>query len=146
MSRMHNSKRGKAGSHKSRYTVNPAWVKMGNEEIEKYITEEYKKGNTPSKIGTILRDQYGVPSVKLATGNSIKLILKKNNIRIDIPEDLANLIAKHKSLASHLRKHKYDKSNKRGFDLINSKIRRLVKYYKRLEIIDSKWVYTPPVI
>ena len=40
----------------------------------------------------ILRDQYAVPSVKIATGKKITKILASNNLKPELPEDLRNLI------------------------------------------------------
>ncbi|MGC8580988.1 MAG: 30S ribosomal protein S15 [Thermoplasmata archaeon] len=146
MSRIHSSKKGRAGSKKSLYKTNPSWVKMKSDEIEEFIVTEFRKGTPPSQIGAILRDQYGVPSIKLATGMKLYSILKKRNIDISIPEDLASLINNHKNVAEHLRKNRYDLSNKRGYDLIHSKIKRLVKYYKRKGVLNGKWSYNPPIV
>jgi small subunit ribosomal protein S13e len=42
------------------------------EEMFKYA----KKGLTPSQIGVVLRDSYGIPQVKAVTGSKILRILK----------------------------------------------------------------------
>ena len=36
---------------------------------------------------------------------------------------------------------KKDLHSRRGFELIESKIRRLVKYYKAKKMLDKKWTY-----
>jgi small subunit ribosomal protein S15 len=53
-----------------------------------------KEGNSLSKIGTILRDQYAIPLVKPITGKSISNILEAAGIAPSMPEDLANLVKK----------------------------------------------------
>ena len=40
---------------------------------------------TPSKIGTVLRDQHAIPSVALLTGQKIIRILRKNGCAPEIP-------------------------------------------------------------
>jgi ribosomal protein S15P/S13E len=40
------------------------------------ITKAAKKGQMPSQIGVLLRDQHGIPLVKTVTGSKILRILK----------------------------------------------------------------------
>ena len=40
------------------------------------ITKAAKKGQMPSQIGVLLRDQHGIPLVKSVTGSKILRILK----------------------------------------------------------------------
>jgi len=42
----------------------------------------------------------------------------------------------------HLEKNKKDIHSKRGLQLIEAKIRRLAKYYKREGVLPKKWSYT----
>jgi small subunit ribosomal protein S15 len=100
----------------------------------------------PSKIGIILRDQYGIPLVKPITGKSIKEILVEGNINLAIPEDLNNLIQKANEIARHLSENKKDAHNKRSLELTVSRIRRLAKYYKKQNSLPEKWTYRPQVI
>ncbi|MEM5833437.1 MAG: 30S ribosomal protein S15, partial [Candidatus Aenigmatarchaeota archaeon] len=46
-------------------------------------------------------------------------------------------------LREHLSIHKKDKSSQRGLILIESKIRRLEKYYKRVGKLPKDWKYDP---
>ena len=48
--------------------VKPEWIEYSNEEIEELILKLRKEGNSTSTIGIALRDQYGIPDVKLVTG------------------------------------------------------------------------------
>ena len=88
-------------------------------------------------IGIILRDQYGVPLVKPITGKSITRILKEKGLLKPIPEDLENLLKKASRLRAHLEKHRKDYHNKRALQLIESRIHRLEKYYKRKGVIPA---------
>lgn len=143
MSRMHSSRKGKAGSKRPNVTKNPEWVTMSPDEIENLIVRFRKEGMSTSLIGLKLRDQYGVPDVKLATGKSIVKILEERGMRFDIPEDLANLLMRFTAVQTHLAANPRDIENRRGFTLLESKIRRLTKYYKKSGVLPQDW--TPAV-
>jgi len=140
---MHARRKGKSGSKHPWITGKPDWVAYDINEIEELIVKLAKDGNTPSMIGLILRDQYGIPSVKDITGKKLGYFLKKNNLYGDIPEDLHNLIKKAVNLRKHLEQHRKDIHNRRSLQLIESKIRRLVKYYKRSGRLPEDWIYEP---
>lgn len=123
----------------------PSWLKYKPEEVEKLVIKLAKEGNTPSKIGIILRDQYGIPDVKQITGKKILKILKENNLVPEIPEDLLNLMKKAVKIKKHLEIHKKDHHSKRGLIITESKIKRLVDYYKRKGILPKDWIYTPEI-
>lgn len=143
MARIHARRKGKSGSKHPTRTSKPEWVTYEAKEIEELIVKLAKDGNTQSKIGLILRDQYGIPSVKDVTGKKVGFFLKKNNMLSEIPEDMQNLIRKAVNLIKHLEQHKKDKHNRRGLHLIESKIRRLAKYYKKEGRLPQDWAYDP---
>ncbi|MEM3494052.1 MAG: 30S ribosomal protein S15 [Thermoplasmata archaeon] len=142
MSRIHSSRKGKHSSKRPPVKENPSWVPLSKEEVEQKIVSLAKSGVSPPVIGMILRDQYGVPSVKLATGKSVSQILREHNLYPQIPPDLAALIEKANNVKEHLKKHRKDYSNKRGLTLVESKIRRLAKYYIREGLLPPTWSYT----
>ena len=141
MARMYARKRGKSGS--KRPLVRADWVEYSGEEVEKLVVKLAKDGYSSAMIGTVLRDQYGIPSVKDATGKSITKILKENNLIPEIPEDILNLMKRAVRLRAHLEIHKKDKHSKRGLELMESKIRRLGKYYVRKGLLPEGWKYDP---
>jgi len=130
MARMHTRRRGKAGSTKPFVTENPFWVPLTAEEIEEKVVELAGNELSTSIIGIRLRDEYAIPSVKLATGKTINRILMDNELEPERPEDLENLMRKAINLSAHLQRNPKDLHNKRAIHLIEAKIRRLVKYYK----------------
>ncbi|MEM3395853.1 MAG: 30S ribosomal protein S15 [Thermoplasmata archaeon] len=142
MSRIHSSKKGKHSSKRPLVKENPEWVPLSKEEVEQKVVELAKNGVSMPLIGMVLRDQYGVPSVKLATGKTVSQILREHNVFPNIPPDLSSLIEKANNLKVHLKKHPKDYSNKRGLTLVESKIRRLVKYYIRQGVMPSSWSYS----
>ena len=56
----------------------PSWVKYSPKEVEQLVIELRKKGYTTAMIGTILRDQYGIPSVKAITGKKMNIPFPAN--------------------------------------------------------------------
>ena len=143
MARIHARKKGKAGSKRPSTKTIPRWVRYKKNEIEKLVIKLAKEGNSTSRIGLILRDQFGIPSVKLVTGKTISEIMKENEIYPKFPEDFFNLLKQAVNLRDHLQKSKKDYTSKRGLELLESKIRRLGKYYVRKGILPEDWKYDP---
>jgi small subunit ribosomal protein S15 len=147
MARMYARKRGRSSS-KRPFSLRlkheaPEWVELTAEEVERKVVEFADQGVSTSQIGIRLRDGYSVPSVALVTGKRITAILKERDITGPLPEDLMNLMRKALLLRKHLGVHKSDLHNKRALQLTESKIRRLVKYYKRTKILPGEWKYKP---
>jgi small subunit ribosomal protein S15 len=142
MARMHARRRGKSSSTKPFRTENPSWVPMSGTEIEDLILKLAKEGHSTSKIGIILRDQYGIPSVKLATSKKIVKILQERDHEFKLPEDLTNLIKKAVNLTDHLKDNQKDLHNKRNLHLVEQKIRRLVRYYIKNDVLPPDWEYS----
>jgi small subunit ribosomal protein S15 len=138
---MHSRKKGHAGSKRPYRTKPPEWVDLKGKEIEEFVVKLAKEGNSPTMIGMTMRDQNGVPSIKLSTGKRVGAILEANEIKKDIPEDLINLIIRAVALDKHLKANPKDNSSKRGLQLTESKIRRLVKYYHRIGKLPKDWKY-----
>jgi len=134
--------KGKSHSTRPVRSTPPKWCKYSAEEVENLVIELAKRGNSPSMIGIILRDQYGIPLVKQITGKKITEILREKGFAPTIPEDLANLIKRAERIRRHLEEHPKDKHSKRGLQLIESKIWRLTKYYIRTGKLPSDWSYT----
>ena len=135
--------KGKSHSTRPIRTSPPSWVRYTPEEVENLVVELARKGYPPSMIGIILRDQYGIPLVKLITGKKITKILKEHGLQPPIPEDLANLIKRAMRIRRHLEEHPKDYHSRRGLQLIEAKIKRLAKYYKRKGVLPPDWTYKP---
>ncbi|MEM2839798.1 MAG: 30S ribosomal protein S15 [Thermoplasmata archaeon] len=142
MARMHARRRGSHGSKKPFVKEKPDWVQIEPDEIEEIIVRLANAGNSAAKIGLILRDAYGVPSVKLVTGKSIGEILAAKKLQGKLPDDLRDLMKRAVKLEEHIKKNPKDLHNKRGLTLIESKIRRLVKYYSREGRLPAGWKYS----
>ncbi|MDT8358051.1 MAG: 30S ribosomal protein S15 [Methanomicrobiaceae archaeon] len=143
MARIHARRRGTSGSVRPYRTEAPEWSNTDAAEIEKIVVDLRKTGMGSARIGLILRDKYGVPSVKLATGKKIGEIFREKGLAPDMPEDLQNLIVKALGLRKHLNENKKDLHNKRQLQLTEAKVRRLAKYYVASGVLPEGWSYKP---
>ena len=143
IARMHSRTKGKAGSTKPYLTEAPDWVSMSAKEVEELVVSLYKQGESQAKIGLMLRDQHGVPSIKLVTGKKINDILKDNEVASKYPEDLISLIRRAMQLRNHLTENKKDLSGKAGLQRIESKIYRIAAYYRKTGVLPKDWKYRP---
>jgi small subunit ribosomal protein S15 len=119
----------------------PSWCKYQPEEVEAMVIRLAKEGNSTSRIGTILRDRHSIPLVKPITGKTITKILKEAQLAPTMPEDLASMLKKAENLRAHYEKNRTDLHNKRALQIIEAKIHKLSRYYKRIEILPKNWKY-----
>src|SRR5437773_11739133 len=125
MGRTRAKRRAQHGPHRRYVPRTAGWMPVvagGSTEI---VVKLHGEGASKAAIGARLRDAYAVPNVRLATGKSVAQILTGKGLTREIPEDLSSLMKRAVDLQGHLKTHKADLSNKRGLQLIESKIRRL---------------------
>ena len=141
-------KKEKGISHQTRPVTkrSPAWCRYTAEAVEALIMKLAKEGHPPSKIGIILRDQHGVPLAKPITGKSVTKILEERKLSSSLPEDLENLLRKAARLHVHYDKNKADLHNKRALQIVEAKIYKLSKYYKKEGVLPPDWKYSPKAI
>ena len=142
MARMHARRRGRSGSKRPIVDKAPSWVQQSPSEVKDMVAKLSGEGVSMAKIGLILRDQHAVPSVRLVTGMSMKEICVEKGIKAKLPEDLSDLMRTAVRLSGHIKKNPKDRHNTRGMHLVESKIRRLVKYYKSEGILPEGWSYS----
>ncbi len=133
----------KGRSHQTRPVTKrpPAWCRYTAEEVEALVIKLAKEGQPLSKIGVILRDQHGIPLTKPITGKSVSQILKEKELAPSLPEGLENLMRKATRLHVHLDKNKADLGNKRALQIVEAKIYKLARYYKRKGVLPPNWKY-----
>jgi small subunit ribosomal protein S15 len=119
----------------------PIWCKYTPEEVESIVVKLAKEGHSTSVIGTILRDQFGIPLAKPIVGKSIGKILKNAGLAPSMPEDLTVLLKKANRIHVHLEKNKKDPYNKHSLQIIEAKIHKLARYYKREGVLPPDWKY-----
>lgn len=142
---MHTRRRGTSGSDRPAADEPPEWSDVEPDRIEERVVELAEEGLAPSEIGLHLRDEgidgVPVPDVKLATGKKITEILTAHEADPELPEDLRNLMEKAVNLTDHMNENPMDAHNKRALQNVESKVRRLVKYY-RGTALDEDFTYT----
>jgi small subunit ribosomal protein S15 len=143
MARMHSRKKGVSRSRPPTVKKAPDWSDISKEELEKLVIKLHDSGLPSTKIGLTLRDQYGVPSAKLVLGMNINRFLKEKSTLPEIPEDLGNLMRRSLHVRKHLKGNDKDVHNKRALQLMESKVRRLVKYYHDTGKLARSWEYKP---
>ena len=105
----------------------PAWLKLKEPELKKIIAELAEK-HSPSQIGMILRDQYGVPSTKLY-GKKLKQYLKEAGIERN--EDLEAVEKKFNKIKEHLKTNITDRKAKHKMQKAQSRLNKLRRYFKK---------------
>lgn len=83
-----------------------SWIKMKSADVESLVIDLARKNISPEKIGLVLRDQHGVPKVRLITNKKISQILKENKLGVN-PE-AENISKRIDNLKKHIEKHKHD--------------------------------------
>ena len=141
---MHSRRRGSSGSDRPTADEPPEWSDVDEDAIEERVVELAEEGHDPSQIGLKLRDEgvqgTPVPDVKLATGRKVTEILEAHDAAPDLPEDLRNLMTRAVRLRDHMDENPGDAQNKRALQNTESKIRRLVDYYRGDEL-DAEFTY-----
>ncbi len=138
---MHSRKQGKSGSKRPLNVETPKWVRYKAKELEMIIVKLAKENHNSTEIGLILRDTYGVPNASKILGTKITKFLATKELAPSLPEDLRAIIMRSLALIKHLEENNHDKTAKRGLELANSKIRRLVKFYKNNKVLPQNWKY-----
>jgi small subunit ribosomal protein S15 len=141
LARLYTSKRGKSGSTRPISKKAPTWCKYTPEEVEALVLKLSREGNSPSTIGMLMRDRYAVPLVKSLTGKNVQELLQTAKQAGALPEDLSALLKKADHVRRHLEKNRKDYVNKRSLAMVESKIHRLVKYYRAKGQLRPEWEY-----
>ena len=141
MARIHVHTHGKSHSIRPTSKSSAPWIDQGQVQISSLVLEMSKDGMSPSEIGLKLRDEHAIPLAKPIIGKSITEVLADNNIKTSMPEDLDHLVGKAIGLQKHLRVHNSDHRNVRSLELVEAKIHRLSKYYKRVGKLPQNWKY-----
>ncbi len=141
MARMYSKRKGKSGSKRFAKVTKPLWVTHEPAVVEQLVVKLAKSGSSSAQIGLILRDSYGIPYVKTITQKPITAIMKEHNVASNLPEDLRGLIKRDIVIMKHRENNKKDKSARYGMQLTESKIGRLITYYKRTGVLPPEWKY-----
>jgi small subunit ribosomal protein S15 len=142
---MHSRRRGSSGSDRPAADDPPEWSDVDADAVEERVVELAEQGHSPSEIGLKLRDEgvdgTPVPDVTLVTDKKVTEILEEHDADPEFPEDLRNLMERAVRLREHMDENPTDHQNKRALQNTESKIRRLVDYY-RGDKVDEEFTYS----
>jgi small subunit ribosomal protein S15 len=142
MARIHAHTRGKSHTTRPASPTPPSWIDMTSDDVSSLVISLSKEGLSPSEIGLNLRDYHSIPLVKPVTGKSITQLLSEGDLKKELPEDLERLVEKAVGLQKHIKNHNTDHRNVRSLELIEAKIHRISKYYKRTGRLPRDWKYS----
>ena len=141
MGRMHSKGHGISRRSLPYRKAPPSWVQISASDLTEQIVRMAKRGQSPSQIGVVLRDQYGIPQVKGVTGSKILRILKTQGVAPQLPEDLYHLIKKAVNIRKHIEKFRADTDGKFRLILVESRIHRLARYYRKSKALPPTFRY-----
>jgi len=142
MSRIHSGRKGRAGSHRPYPLARPEWVALSPEEVVTHAVQLAKGGRSAAQVGLALRDGLGIPSSRSVTGKRLEALLAEAGLKPEVPDDLQALLKRVVHLQRHLATHPTDLANRRGLTLMESRIRRLARYYRQRRRIPESWRYS----
>jgi small subunit ribosomal protein S15 len=119
-----------ARTKKVKTNEKPVWLTYTEEEVKAIILKLSEKGLTAEKIGLVLRDQYGIPKVKIYN-LKISKVLKEKDKYTD--PDTKNLNKKLEKVIAHYKKNKQDKRAERSLIITKSKSKKREDYQKKRE-------------
>jgi small subunit ribosomal protein S15 len=104
----------------------PTWLKYTKSEVEAIILKLADQEISAEKIGLILRDQYGIPDVKLFN-LKVKQVMKEKFVE---PTN-KNLKNKLEKVIGHYKKNKQDKRAERSLIITKAKLKKRDDYNKK---------------
>lgn len=113
---------------KSSKTEKPVWLKYTEDEVKAIILKLAEKGLTSEKIGLALRDQYGIPKVKLYN-LKISRVLKEKD-KYEEPTNV-NLQKKLNKIIGHYNKNAQDKRAGLSLIITKAKLKRREEYSEK---------------
>lgn len=91
----------------------PSWIKIKSAELDNIVIELARNGESPAKIGLVLRDRHGIPKSKLIS-KKISGILKEKDIAFKKEaESMQETIEK---IQKHIEKNKQDNTAKKSLE------------------------------
>jgi len=122
--------------------MRPEWVSVSSEEVVTQAVQLSKGGRSAAQVGLALRDGLGVPNSRAVTGKRLGTLLREAGITPEVPDDLQALLKRVVHLQRHLASHPNDLANRRGLTLMESRIRRLARYYRQHRRLPEGWRYS----
>jgi small subunit ribosomal protein S15 len=115
---------------------------ISKEQINDIIKELWNKGYTPSQIGKELKEKYNINVKEILNKKLVKYATKELNLKQEIPEDLLYLFKKINVMLKHLELHKKDIVTKKKLEELESRVKSLIKYYKKNKKLPQTFEYS----
>ena len=106
----------------------PVWLKYSDDEVKAIIIKLADKGLTAEKIGLVLKDQYGIPKVKLYNLKIKKVLEEKDKFK---EPTTINLQTKLGKIIEHYKKNKQDKRAERALIITKAKLKKREDYHNK---------------
>ncbi len=105
----------------------PVWLKYTEDEVKEIIIKIAEKDPalTAEKIGLVLRDNYGIPSVRIYSLKIGEVLREAGKYK---SPDLENLSKKTEKLEKHISKNKQDKRTGRSLIITRAKLKKVKDY------------------
>jgi len=120
----------------------PSWLDADGGEIEAIVGDLVRRNVRFSDIGMKLRDERGIPDIKLVTGMSMKKTADNVDAKRELPDDLKDMVTKALRIRNHHSKNRNDKRAKRDIFVVESRVRKLASYYIKRGVLPQNWRYS----
>jgi small subunit ribosomal protein S15 len=117
-------------------------TQISKEQINDIIKELWNKGYTPSQIGRELKEKYNIRVKDVLNKKLVRYAIKELNLKQEIPEDLLYLFKKTNKMLKHLELHKKDIVTKKKLEELESRVKSLIKYYKKNKKLPQTFEYS----
>ncbi len=117
-------------------------TQISKEQINDIIKELWNKGYTPSQIGRELKEKYNIRVKDVLNKKLVRYAIKELNLKQEIPEDLLYLFKKINRMLKHLELHKKDIVTKKKLEELESRVKSLIKYYKKNKKLPQTFEYS----
>ena len=117
-------------------------TQISKEQINDIIKELWNKGYTPSQIGRELKEKYNIRVKDVLNKKLVRYAIKELNLKQEIPEDLLYLFKKINRMLKHLELHKKDMVTKKKLEELESRVKSLIKYYKKKKKLPQTFEYS----
>ncbi len=105
----------------------PVWLKYTEAEVKEIILKIIEKSPelTSEKIGLILRDNYGIPTVSIYRFKISEVLKEAGKYK---SPDSENLRVKQAKLEKHIEKNHGDQKTKRSLIITKAKLKKVTEY------------------
>jgi len=117
-------------------------TQISKEQIDNIIKELWNKGYTPSQIGKELKEKYNIRVKDVLNKKLVRYAIKELNLKQEIPEDLLYLFKKINRMLKHLESHRKDMVTKKKLEELESRVKSLIKYYKKKKKLPQTFEYS----